>query len=748
MTTRKSMLTLALLAALANLHAAEVAPADPADAAASAAPNETLDTISVVGQGETRQVQRVSQGDSTVLPPGASPLKVLDKLPGVHFESADPFGNYEWSTRISLRGFNQYRLGFTLDGIPLGDMSYGNNNGLHISRALIAENLGGTELAEGIGALGTASTSNLGGAVQFISADPLRQYGVRVAQTIGSDSARRTFARLDTGDHNGFAMYLSAVDADTDKWKGYGDQKQSQFNGKAVYDFGGNHISALVTTSHRDEVDYADLSLESQRKLGWDWDNYAPDWNRSVAAANGQFSGGVAGVSDPLDAAYYLGRGLRDDKLFSLNGDFNLAEGLVLHATAYHHENRGQGHWFTPYAPSSPTVPISIRTTEYGINRTGAIASLTYETGIHHFEGGVWYENSDHTLQRNYYGITGPVDDSHFLHAPTKRAFYQQFNTVTRQFYAQDTMHFLDGALTVDVGFKSPHTDLDATSRIGSRASGSLTAEKNVLPQVGVGYKLTEHQELFASYAENMAAFQAGVSGPFSASQAAFDVFGKTLKPERSKTFEGGVRSFGDGYEASLALYTVKFDNRLLAISQCAGIVGCPTAFANVGSASSRGVEATFVWKPMDHLRWFNTVSYNRSRYDSDYVDGQNIVPTRGKTVVDAPHALVSSEIAWQEGPWDLRLGGKYTGKRYITYVNDSSVPGFLLFNASAGYDLGKLGMLEDVRLQLNLSNLTDKRYFATVGSNGFVVSDPQGQNYTLLTGAPRQVFFTVDARF
>ena len=57
----------------------------------------------------------------------------------MNFQAADPYGAYEWSTRITVRGFNQSRLGFTLDGVPLGDMTYGNHNGLHISRAVPTE---------------------------------------------------------------------------------------------------------------------------------------------------------------------------------------------------------------------------------------------------------------------------------------------------------------------------------------------------------------------------------------------------------------------------------------------------------------------------------------------------------------------------------------------------------------------------------------------------------------------------------
>ena len=118
---RPTALALGLFAVLhgAPARAADTdVPAAPAvDADGSVGKAKTLDTVSVIGQGQSRQVQRITTEDVKILPPGSSPLKVLQGKPGVHFESADPFGNYEWSTRISLRGFNQNRLGFTLDGI-------------------------------------------------------------------------------------------------------------------------------------------------------------------------------------------------------------------------------------------------------------------------------------------------------------------------------------------------------------------------------------------------------------------------------------------------------------------------------------------------------------------------------------------------------------------------------------------------------------------------------------------------------
>lgn len=140
----------------AGVSAIALAVATPAMAQAPDAEAESEeDVIIVLGKGETLQVQEISAADILVLLPGTSPLKAIEKLPSVNFQSADPFGNYEWSTRVSIRGFNQNQLGFNFDGIPLGDMTYGNHNGLHISRAVSPENVGSVRVTQGAGSLGT-----------------------------------------------------------------------------------------------------------------------------------------------------------------------------------------------------------------------------------------------------------------------------------------------------------------------------------------------------------------------------------------------------------------------------------------------------------------------------------------------------------------------------------------------------------------------------------------------------------------
>jgi iron complex outermembrane receptor protein len=747
MNAKHSVLAAATIAALltTTLHAAPEPKADPAPEARAEAEARELETISVIGEGETRQVQKLDIEDLRRLPAGTSPLRVMSKLPGVSFQSADPFGAYEWSTRISIRGFNQNQLGFTLDGIPLGDMSYGNHNGLHISRALISENLDRIELAQGAGAIDTASTSNIGGTAQFFSRDPGTEYSARVAQTLGSDRAQRTYVSVDSGEHRGFKMYLSGVYADTDKWKGEGPQRQWQFNGKAVYDWQDWRFTGWAATSRREEVDYADLSLESQRRLGFDWDNFQPDWARAILAARGQFA--AAGVRT-LDDAYYTARGLRDDDIASFNVDWQASDALFLQALSYYHRNEGQGHWATPYRASSAAIPISLRTTEYDIERLGVIPSLTWNLGMHTVRAGLWLEDNTHGLQRNFYNLNSPPDGIFFYRDPDLRVFRQRFEIDTMQYYLTDRINLMDGALALDVGFKGTDVDIESTNIIGSRSAGELEAKDNFMPQVGARWKLTGTEEVFGSYTENLAAFRAGVSGPFSASQSAFNLFADDLEPETSDTFEIGVRTSREWFQASLALYAVDFQNRLLTIARCAGIVGCPASFANVGDVESRGAEATLVLQPWEGISWFNSYSYNDSEYQSNYLDGETLVRAEGKRVVDTPENMFSTELSWQSGPFSAYIGAKYTDERFITYLNDSSVEDYWVADAGATWQVGELGPLQELRLSVNVTNLFDEEYFATVGSNGFVTSDPNGENYTLLAGAPRQWFFTVDARF
>jgi iron complex outermembrane receptor protein len=255
---------LTLLVLFGAAVAAAQGPSAEAPAATTAPPKITrTDTVVVSAAGEFRDEQTLPSPMLIEETPGTSPIKSLAQLPSVNFQASDPYGSYEWAVRISVRGFNQNQLGFTLDDIPLGDMSYGNWNGLHISRAITDENIDRVVLSQGTGALETASNSNLGGTIQFYSADPSDKHSVTLNQSFGSWNAYRTFGRYESGLLGGKTkFYLSGVANFTDKWRGHGDIGQNywQLNGKLVHYVGNRGVlSIFADYSDRREVDYQDV---------------------------------------------------------------------------------------------------------------------------------------------------------------------------------------------------------------------------------------------------------------------------------------------------------------------------------------------------------------------------------------------------------------------------------------------------------------------------------------------------------
>ncbi len=769
--SRFTMGLLASAASLALLPCAAMAQEAPAAAENSG------DDIVVYGFGETRQVQTVTDKDITLLAPGTTPLKAVQKLPGVNFQSADPFGAYEWSSRISLRGFNQNQLGFTLDGVPLGDMSYGNSNGLHLSRAIISENTGTVSVSQGAGALGTASTSNLGGTLEFTSRDPSADMDLAGSLTYGSEQTFRAFVRGETGDLGGVRGYLSYAFIDAGKWKGDGRQRQHQVNGKVVAEIGAATVTGFLNFSDRRENDYQDMSAEMISRLGRDWDNFAPDWatayevaavyhNQQWLAANGSafpqspvpypgfgftFPAPVATVDD----AYYDAAGVRRDWLGGLSLDMPVTEQISFKLQGYYHKDEGQGLWWTPYVQSPTGAPISVRTTEYDIERPGVIARAVHDLGFNHFEVGGWYERNDFRQARRFYSLdnvlTGSSRDSlKFQSDPFFTQWDFDFTTDTYMYYVMDRLD-LSGMFSISGGWKGLKIDATADPIVqGTLPAGSIEVEDMFLPQVGVLVKLGD-AELFANYNENMRAYQvSATSGPFSTTQAGFNDIADRLKPETSQTYEVGGRFRSGPFQGSVATYYVDFQDRLLSFAAGSSIEGNPSVLQNVGNVRSYGFEVAGTYQPTSGLSLTAAYAYNNSTYRDDVLDRDgnilidgagNPAATKGKIVVDSPKHIASGEIAYDSDTLFGRVGATYMSKRYYTYTNDQSVDDRIVADLSLGIKFPGDGWMSGWALEGSVTNLFDEDYVSTVGSGGFGNS---GDRQTLLPGAPRQFYISI----
>ena len=729
------------------------------------------------GRDEARGANGIGRRELREHAAGTSALKAVEKLPGVNVQSSDPWGQYEWANRVTIRGFQTQQIGQTFDGLPLGDMTYGNFNGLGIGRAIDVDNLAGAEVAQGSGALGTASANNLGGVIQYASDAPRGTPGLSLRQTVGSANTYRTSARWDTGLHmsgnDGISSYLSFTRQDNDKWKGSGlpaspvnsgllgrhglfrdgQTWQEQVNAKTVAFLGAHKITSYYAFSNRSEADYVDLSLARYNKSGRMWDQFT-DWSlaKQYATTSGQ-----------EDEAYWQSSlGARRDNLAYVLGEFSLAEGTKLTLQPYLHRDKGNGDWTAPsYGATWSPDPIYFRQTQYQDRRYGTNAKLATTIGGNALEAGLWFESNSTDIRRPAWRLvnyaSGPTVDFNNV---IRLNFDRTGDITTTMAYVQNTNHLLEDRLkvtyggkflNVDAKFHSNGNTLNAPSfGDAGRPDFDVTARGNFLPQVGAVLSLNASEQLFSNYSENINQYPLSPqTGIYNLSPEGFDYFKANVKPERASTVDLGVRTKRDRIEASLSTYYVRYRNRLVGISNCQLTAFCASVFANVGTVTTKGVEGLLALQATPRLSWNSSASYNSSHIDDDYSTGSNngtkVIPVKGKDPVDTPRLIANSGLRYDDRRWNGTVNVRHVDKRYFTILNDLSVPAYTVADAGVGVRLPALGRAKEPTVQLNVTNLFDASYIGPMGTGGFTVS---GDSQTLQAGARRLLFLTLGTTF
>ncbi len=729
-----------------------------ADAAADAAADAGETEIVVFGKGEARQVQDVGAPAIQILTPGTSPLKAIEKLPSVNIQASDPFANYEWSTRVTIRSFAQSQLGFNLDGIPLGDMQYGNHNGLHISRAISPENVGTVRVSQGAGALGTQSTNNLGGTIETFSMAPEGGFGAAVNATYGSDDTKRAFVRLTAGSENGARGFVSYAYSSSDKWKGQGVQDQHMINAKANVPLGDVTLDGWFSYSDRREQDYQDMSLDMLARLGYNFDNTFPDYDFAVLLADIGANRGDTGVTPTnpaagtvypggitsADDAYYDASGLRKDMVAAIGLRAPLGDTADVAIKGYYHHNEGMGLWGTPYTASPSGVPMAIRTTEYDIDRYGVFGSVNLEVAFNKITVDGWFEHNEFNQARRFYGYESRTNPGHSFRDYPSNPFFTQwefdYTTDTLQYFVQDTID-LD-PVKINLGWKGFQVKNEADAIIaGGFPEGKFKTEDWFQPSAGVVLRLNDSAEAFASFSQATRAFPTVNGSIWGTTQAGFDAIRGTIKPETSDTYELGLRYNAPNFSGLIGAYMVKFKDRLLGVASGPDIIGSPSVLQNVGSVRSVGVEAAADWRFAPDWSLFASYTYTDATYRDDVVDGKGaITALKGKTVVDAPKHMARAELNFDTGMAFARFAVNYMSRRYFNYLNDRSVDGRVVADATIGYRFN-----ENLEVQMNVSNLFDEEYIGTINSAG---TGNSGDRQTLLVAAPRQFFATIKAGF
>jgi hypothetical protein len=774
----------AAVADMATKAEAPVAVENTAEAEAAAeAPIATVE----VATRKTRSSVELGKNDMQKMLPGINPLKALQTLPGVSFQTADPWGNNEQNLSLFIHGFSGSQLGYTMDGVPLGDQQYGNYNGLSPQRAITSENVGSVILSSGAGDLSTASTSNLGGTIETFSSNPLPHRNVSLQQTVGSYNTSRTLVRYDTGNFGeGNSAYISAVHHEQKAWDFDGRQGGDQVNAKFVNNSDNGKLTLYFAYSDKVEPN-EDSTVRSATE------KYQP-YTRPFMYPNFQQALGYLSATGATPAAdgnnyrNYYSDAQRTDYLTYAKYDWNINDNTTWSNQIYYHNDDGVGvvagpigvaglpALFAVYFPGQDLKKVfgnsgyATRTTEYTINRSGLMSTLKTEIGEHQLQAGLWLEHNRSSAYRRWYALDANNPSSPYDRPsnPLITQYGSEIDNKVAQLHLQDTWH-LRPDLSLQAGFKSSLQFADgqfpvqpkngAIANSSALPVGEIITKKWLLPQIGGRWDITAQDQAFFNVQKNMRQFVTyggGGASPWSlSSQAAFDLFKATAKPETSITYEAGLRTSHQldmggvtAFDGQLNFYHVDFKDRLLQISPTSvisSIIGGNLAvLTNVGSVKTNGMDLSGTLHFGRTFQLYNALSYNQSKYDDNYASGKDTVLTAGKKVPGSPEWMNKTVATLNLADTEFQLIGDYVGKRYATYTNDLSVSNYFLMSLAISGKLPFLdgSLLKNARYRLNVANLANRE-----GDLNVVVGAASG-TYNTFPIAARQGFLTLMADF
>ncbi|WP_324745662.1 TonB-dependent receptor [Pseudomonas veronii] len=714
-----------------------------------------------IGEDKISNTLSISHQALLAAPAGTSGLKMLEALPGFNVQVNDALGLYEFGNSVFVRAFNLQQIGFSIDGVPLGRTDQ--FGGSPIYRYVDNENTERVTASTGAGDVSQSGYASLGPYVDYQTSNPTLEPGASLSYTLGSDSLRRSFVKLQSGEYQGLSAYFSRSKIDGDLWRGPGTIDREHLEGKVRYRFG-ERDEVWLRAVHNSFYDYDSPYVSSAQYDGSANDPFGrsgryfayldnlPDLPETVP--------GVRYSNTHYNQFYKQAVNQRRDTLYSLGGQFEIRPDLLNYTTLYYEAKKGFGVSPEAYATSlalhnaESTVDglFTPRGVQYGLSslsghRFGGRTGVQWDIGQHQIDTGVWAETDVFNRQQARYNLTdgSPAGEPLFNEPVHLQGDFSSTRN-SLQYHLKDTWTLLDDRLRLQFGFKS----LNLKYRIeGYRNAGDyinnrqprLATQWNdaFLPQAGLVYNLTDDTQVFASYSENMA-LPRGADDIFRAASPS----APPPEAERAKNYEVGYRINRPTFNAAWALYRTDFDNRLQAFASAVpGSSQVETYYQNVGKVQAYGTELSGQWKPpilADKVVLNGNLTYNTSTFRND-AGGLSI---KGNEVPDSPRWLAQAGVTYELAPWALlNFSARYIGERYSNFTNSESVPGYTLYNAYL--DLGgerlHYGPLKNVKVRFNVDNLFDKDYL------GYILTSTSGPA-VFRPGSPRTFQSTLSMEF
>ena len=316
--------------------------------------------------------------------------------------------------------------------------------------------------------------------------------------------------------------------------------------------------------------------------------------------------------------------------------------------------------------------------------------------------------------------LTNPNSKDQWLGSSVANKATTTTTTKTTSVYLLDNIEFTPKWL-LDLGIRWDKFD---TEQVTNATGAKIENDKDFFTyQAGLTFKPVENGSIYASVATS--ANPVGVDGgdgSESIGQAYMD-----LKPEEARTFEIGTKwdLLQDRLNLTAAIFRTEKQNTRIQLD--AG------TYTNGGESKVDGIELTATGKITD--KWDITAGY--SYLDSEMTDpGPSCTragvctypnPAEGKQLPNVPENSATLWTTYKVLPaLTLGAGAVAMDKVYGDAANTKYVPGYVRYDAMARYNVN-----QNVDLQLNVNNLSDKRYFTKAYASHYA-TEAEGRSAVL----------------
>ncbi|MBC3884832.1 TonB-dependent receptor [Undibacterium griseum] len=310
--------------------------------------------------------------------------------------------------------------------------------------------------------------------------------------------------------------------------------------------------------------------------------------------------------------------------------------------------------------------------------------------------------------------LTNPVANTPVTFRQSATDANNHGTVTTKAIYLQDQIE-LSSQWQFIAGLRRDNFDVDFTNnRTGDRIR---TTDTPVSPRAGLVFKPLTEVSLYLSYSK---AFVPRAGDQLSS----LTLTNQALDPEEFKNLELGAKwDINPALSATAALY--QLDRSNIAVSDPSD----PSKSILVDGQRSRGLELELSGKLSRDWSMMAGYAYQ----DAKITKTQSATALAGATLAQVPRHSASLWNRYDFSPVvGVGLGVVYRSALYASTDNTVTIPGFTRLDAALFYTISK-----NLKMQLNIENLLDKKYYAFANSNN-----------NITPGSPRALRVSLNASF